>query len=126
MTWREMMLHLAEREPCAKLRLSRPPSVNTGYERKYGMEMHKTPYHKSWIRQAKLEIWGQNWERFETPVAIVYEFNKQHAVEDVANFEKALSDFLVRMQILSDDSLIWFNAQTWGNAKETTVNIFRL
>lgn len=126
MEWREMMLHLAGREPCAKLRLSRPPSVNNGYEHKGEYLINKTQHHKDWIKQARLEMWGQQWELFDTPVAVVYEFNKKYAVEDCANFEKAASDFLVRHNVLKDDSLIWFNAQTWGNAKETIINIFRL
>lgn len=122
-----MMIALAAREPCAQLRLTRPPSVNTGYERKDGMAMHKTPFHKDWIKQARLEMWGQQWQRFDTPVAVVYEFNKrEHYTEDCANFEKAASDFLVRMQVLVDDSLIHFNAQLWGNTQETVINIFRL
>lgn len=88
--------------------------------------MHKTQLHKDWIRQSRLEMWGQNYELFSTPVAIVYEMPKKFAVEDVANFEKAASDFLVRQGVLKDDSLIWFNAQVWGNDKEMVVNIFRL
>lgn len=124
--WRDVAIIIAGREPCAKLRLSRPPSVNTGYERKDGMEMHKTQYHKEWIRQARLEMWGQQYPFFETPVAVVYEFPKKFAVEDCANFEKAASDFLVRQRVLRDDSLIWFNAQTWGHEKEMIINIYKL
>lgn len=126
MHWREGIKLMLEREPCVKLRLSRPPSVNTGYERKDGMEMHKTQFHKDWIKQARLEMWGQRYELFTVPVAVIYEFPKKHAVEDCANFEKALSDFLVRQKVLQDDSLIWFNAQTWGNSRDCLINIFRL
>ena len=120
------MADLAARKPDVVLRLPRPPSVNNAYERKEGFTMHKAPHHKEWIRHARLELWGQNWRPFTGPLAVLYEFPKVNQIEDVANFEKAASDFLVRTSIIKDDSLIWFNAQTWGNSKDMVINLFSL
>lgn len=124
--WRSTMKVLVGREPCCTLRLDRPPSINFLYENAHGFGVKKSRIYKDWIRQANLDMWGQRYPLLDTPIAVIYELPKKYQVEDVGNFEKAASDFLKHRGVIKDDSLIWFNAQTWGNSREMMIYIFRL
>ena len=127
------------REPQTRVVIPAPPSVNklwvNAARKKAGRKEFtsgrvKTDAYKLWIKAAKDALWNQKFKTFDTPVAVMYSFNvPDNRIRDCGNYEKALSDFLVRIGILKDDHLIRQNMQQWmdngcdWDGKELTVEV---
>lgn len=89
-----------------------PPSVNGLYAGK--ARRYKSPRYKAWLSEAEFAFFQQNTPSFAEPVSVHMKFGRpDKRVRDVANYEKATSDFLVNSGVLSDDSLIEDNRQSW-------------
>lgn len=88
-----------------------PPSVNACYVNARRGRFKSARY-KAWLKLARNELIGKRYDIISQPVVAKYSFafaDKRR--RDVANFEKALSDFLVANRVLEDDSLILENTQ---------------
>ena len=61
---------------------------------------------------------------FSSPVQVTYKIGRpDKRVRDLANLEKALSDFLVSCGILADDSLIHRLIMEWADIEGVDVEI---
>ena len=97
--------------------LTTPPSVNQAYVNVRTRGRVKAPCYIQWEKQAKVDLRNQL-DRItlplKTPYGIIYSINKtDNRLRDCANYEKCLSDFLVKMRIIHDDSYILVNIQEW-------------
>lgn len=90
--------------------LPRPPSVNALYANRRGGGRHKTQRYEVWLRgaDAHLLLTGTKLDPMPAgPVAVTYEIAQtDRRKSDIANREKALSDYLVSRGVIADDSLI--------------------
>lgn len=86
-----------------------PPSVNKIYPGD-GKRRWKSADYKAWLDLAHISAKQHNaWGKLvEGPVSVVYNVPRRNdrRREDIGNFEKALSDFLVAAEIIEDDSKI--------------------
>jgi crossover junction endodeoxyribonuclease RusA len=105
------------------LYLPYPPSVNGLYSGK--ARRFKSPKYKEWLKLAGLQNKREG-EIVLPPYAVTYTFKRpDKRKRDVANLEKAVSDFLVSCKFIEDDHLIdritlqWgeFNAPEWVGVK---------
>lgn len=117
----------ARRQPDAVYLLPLPPSLNGMYGTNW--ETHrrfKTAAAREFYKLGGWEVARQRKKQsvksFTTPVAVVYHFPRRlkkdgtpsKAKADVFNREKAVSDLLVKMGVLSDDSLIMSGTVLWA------------
>lgn len=103
-----------------ELWLPRPPSVNGLYVNnpKTGGRFPAKAY-KEWQQEAAISLWQQPRHLVPGPVEVRYIFGRKNKIRsDVFNFEKALSDFLVKMGIIEDDSLIQRGSVEWHTGSE--------
>lgn len=88
-----------------------PPSVNglyAGKERRY-----KSPAYKTW--QSKAVQCLTDAPMVDGPVSVVYTFTRpDKRKRDLGNLEKAVSDILVKMSVIEDDSFIADMRLKWG------------
>lgn len=108
------------KKPALVFTMPTPPSVNEAYvnascgrlkSRRYKMWQSKT---SELLMRAKLCK-----HTLEPPYAVVYSINKKdNRRRDCANYEKCLSDLLVKLSIIQDDSLILCNVQRWMRVKD--------
>ncbi len=83
-----------------KFILPKPPSTNTLYIN-IGRGRAKSQRYKSWIEWAGLSLNAQASKQITGPVAITIKLNK--GTGDLANYEKAIVDLLVRHKCIEDD-----------------------
>ena len=90
----------------------RPTSVNSLYVNRNGRK--KTEKYKTWLAQVGLHMNG--YRTISGPVRVEYVI-KRHADKrkrDLGNYEKAMSDLLVRHGIIDDDSEIQEIVLRWA------------
>jgi crossover junction endodeoxyribonuclease RusA len=101
------------------LRLPFPPSVNSLYD---GGRNTKRRFisdtYRAWLEHAGYALLTQpdRKHRHAGPVQVTYTFcppDKRN--RDVFNYEKAVSDLLVKHEIIEDDSLIRRGVVQWAN-----------
>lgn len=89
-----------------------PPSVNGLYDGK--ARRFKSDRYKAWLDHAGLQN-VMDGEIVPPPYDVTYTFRRPDKRQrDVANYEKAVSDFLVAHGYLQDDSLIDRITLQWG------------
>ena len=74
--------------------------------------------YKRWQEDAYYALLGQKarTHRHKDPVQVTYIFTRPDKRQrDVFNYEKAISDFLVKHQILADDTLIECGIVQWSH-----------
>ena len=100
------------------LALPFPPSVNSLYDGgKNTPRRFTSDRYKRWQEDAYYALLGERHRthRHKGPVRVTYTFcppDKRH--RDVFNYEKAVSDFLTKHQIISDDSQIQRGTVQWA------------
>lgn len=83
----------------------RPPSVNSLFRNAPGKGRVKTSLYKSWIHEAGWMVQAQRPRKITGTYHIKIELKRWTQGRcDVANYEKALSDLLVRQGVVEDDS----------------------
>lgn len=95
--------------------LPMPPSVNALYP---GMRRrHKSKAYNAWIKEAGTEILVQGRKHLSGKVDVLYELGRIHdrRKRDASNYEKGISDLLVSMVIIDDDSLIEHVTIGWSD-----------
>ena len=110
--------------------LPRPPSVNGMYDQRKSGKRVKSKAYLEWMRRSKPILQNQMIEKrifkaIDRPVSVLItiEPNTRHK-QDAANYEKAVSDIMVHMGVLSDDSLIQTNMQRidWDKLKGDVIH----
>lgn len=100
------------------LALPFPPSVNGLYDGgKNTSRRFISDRYKAWQDDAYYALLGQRHRshRHKEPVQVVYTFSPpDKRRRDVFNYEKAVSDFLVKHRIIEDDSLIERGVVQWS------------
>ena len=94
--------------------LPRPPSTNNLYANNRSGGRYKTKEYKTWINAAGWDLKTHNHSRISGEVQIAIglgrERNKDGSLSrrriDAGNFEKAISDLLVRHNLIDDDSFV--------------------
>jgi len=115
------------RKPCFEVTLPFPPSVNSCYVNA-GKKRIKSKSYNYWLSIAKRSFIEQKGlinftNKISSPYAALYLFNRpDNRIRDCANYEKTLTDFLVKMNVLIDDSKINCNVQCWSGKRGNTVN----
>ena|SRR5580698_10610245 len=100
-----------------ELTLPFPPSVNALYDG--GHKSHqrfKNKRYKEWLRESAQALLGQEYVPFAPHLSLEVHYRLSAPDErrrDLANCEKALSDFLVSSKIISDDSMIHRLIMEW-------------
>jgi Holliday junction resolvase RusA-like endonuclease len=91
-----------------------PPTVNKLYAG-YG-KRHNSKDYKAWIKLASATKKGDiNAKMITTECeCVISVVRPDKRVRDVANLEKAVTDFMVKSGYLKDDSLIVRNTQQWA------------
>jgi len=84
-----------------------PPSANNLFVNVPGRGRAKSPEYRKWINEAgwlaKTAVVGKG--TVEPPYIVAYEVPRDRR-RDIGNFEKAASDLLVKLRILTDDKFI--------------------
>jgi crossover junction endodeoxyribonuclease RusA len=80
-----------------------PISTNALFFNKKGKGRIKTPEYRAWIEEAGWEIKRQHVPSFNGPVSLAYELSTKSRM-DLPNCEKGVTDLLVAMGIIPDDS----------------------
>lgn len=103
---------------------TRPPSVNNLFAT-VGRRRIKSRAYKAWLKVAGWEINSQRVQPVAGRVAVAYaiERPKDNRRRDVSNLEKGLSDLLVTMGIIADDSLIDRISIGWAEVEGVRVTI---
>lgn len=100
------------------LHLPFPPSVNSLYDGgKNTNRRFISDRYKRWQQDAGMAILGQRHRnhRHKEPVQVVYTLSPpDKRKRDVFNYEKAISDLLVKHQIIADDTLIERGVVQWS------------
>lgn len=125
--YKEILEKIYFSHPVRTLSLTLPPSVNSCYSNVAGKGRVKTKAYRQWIKFCDnlLSVTKQNIEPLKGKYIVLYELDKpDRRKRDCANYEKALSDYLVSRNILQDDSNIEFNAQLWSGEKGDDVTCY--
>ena len=120
-----------------QIRLPPSPSVNSCYSdvRIYSkikkinvIRRVKNNEYKTWEKEAWiiLKTSHPHFVKFKGYISVLYLIPKSAGKKDCANYEKCLSDFLVAMEIIEDDSKILLNSQAWTDESEVIVYITAL
>lgn len=107
------------------LHLPYPPTVNHLFvnNRRTGGRFPSSEY-KAWQQHAGLVLNTQPYTTVYGPIEVRYVFGRpDKRARDVFNLEKAVSDLLVKMKIIEDDSLIQRGIVEW-NSNIKDVKIF--
>ena len=98
----------------ATYRLPRPPSVNNLYFN-IGRGRQISGHYKQWLNAASMLLMMQRigQQRVAGPYTLVAVFQRGRG--DLGNFEKALSDLLVKMNVIDDDRLAERIILEWGD-----------
>ena len=107
-----------------KITLPFPPSVNGLYATNFKTKRRfKSKQYGEWLNVATVEL-AYVRGTFGEPVRVLYEFGRpDKRRRDVANYEKAVSDFLVSEGILVDDSLIEEITLRWADVEGVEITI---
>lgn len=94
-----------------------PPSVNALYGQRSGRQRYKTKEYKAWEEAAALALFNKPECRYiaGNDLTVRYTFffpNKRK--RDIANFEKAVSDFITSAGVIEDDCHIGVMILTRG------------
>lgn len=117
-------MYIPNRPADLTLWFTAPPSVNAAYKSIDGNKRAKSKAYKEWLKLAAGELLCQKRAYFNGAVCIGYTlFFKDKRVRDVANYEKCMSDMLVKYGILKDDSYIAQNLQQLGQAKHLGLDL---
>lgn len=114
-------------KPVASYELTIPPSVNVCYSNGRNGGRFKNKRYIEWVKLANREMLDQKIIHIKTKVIAFYSFGvPDNRIRDCANYEKVLTDYLVNLSILKDDSLIRCNIQQWEDwePKNRKVRIF--
>jgi Holliday junction resolvase RusA-like endonuclease len=105
-------------------RLPRPPSVNNLFLTKGRLRI-PTPAYKAWRAEAYKMIMVQRVGQVRTPIAGPYraELVVQRSRGDLDNFYKAVSDALVHMGVIVDDSFADEIHLYWGDVEGCMVTV---
>ena len=125
MNWKLLLPTLLVEKPDLVLTLPKPPSINSAYINLPNKGRAKSKSHTKWIKDAERALWGQKIKHFDGKVVVIYEIPRIREIMDCANYEKAISDFLTKIGIIKDDSLIDINIQTWSSTDDLIVNIYK-
>lgn len=91
-----------------------PPSVNVLYRNVSGRGRVKTKEYLAWELEAGTRLRLQRPVLIKGPIRVVVEAVKpDKRRRDLCNLEKALSDLLVKMGVIEDDSLINYIQMEW-------------
>lgn len=129
----EIFKEILNKKPDYKFVLPRPPSVNACYAQA-GKRRIKSKAYNKWIDDANYSLLTggrkiMSDKFIDPPYAIIYSFDvPDKRIRDCANFEKPLSDFLVKLGCIKDDSLIKHNHQYWNDkpGNSVTISIYSL
>ena len=111
------------------LHLPLPPPLSACFANARGPGRVKTARYTAWIMEAVSSARSQlglsePYDTIAVPVAVDYQFGKpDKRRQDVFNREKAVSDLLVRVGILADDSLIDDGRCRWADVDGVVVTI---
>ena len=111
------------------LTLPFPPSVNSLYDGgKNSNRRFISDQYKRWQEDAGMHLLGERDRRHRHigPVEVTYTFarpDKRH--RDVFNYEKAVSDFLVKHSILADDKLIQRGTVQWSISQHPVIVVIQ-
>ncbi len=96
-----------------------PPSINQIFYTDFRTRTrHRSKEYRKWVDLSSQYLLLQKRSFFIEPVCVVYEIYKpDNRKRDLGNMEKALSDFLVSVEILKDDSLIYDLRLFWSTQK---------
>lgn len=122
-------------EPDICFKLPHPISVNNLYaSTRFGRRKKVSAWY-SWYENCNRRFISQGLKapKFLGDVFIIYEIprdsqsGRRAAQKDAANFEKSLSDILVKWEFIKDDTFIFHNHQTWAESgNEVIVSIWDL
>lgn len=90
------------------LQIPLPPSVNALYANVAGRGRVKTARYRTWINAAGWDVSAQRPEPVPGHIAVTYRipWPTDKRRRDIGNLEKAISDLLVKHQLIDDDSKI--------------------
>lgn len=106
----------------ARLDLPFPPTVNTAFATDFKTKRRfKSKAYTDWLTAATLAMGGDA-PMLDGPVVVKYTFTKPRNKDgsenktkrDLGNLEKPVSDFLVKMSVIEDDSFIQRMELAWG------------
>ena len=105
-----------------------PPTTNNLFNNKRSGGRTKSQNYRAWLSAAGGKIMAQRvaWplKCISGPVDVVITLGKpDNRKRDAANYEKAVTDLLVKMGVIDDDSLIQSNTQEWGDVTGAVVSI---
>ena len=91
-----------------------PPSVNALYTNVSKVGRVKTPAYKAWKKEAGLRLNLQRPKKVSGRIRLaIRAVPPDRRKRDLGNLEKAISDFLVDMGVIDDDSLIECQCSCW-------------
>lgn len=91
-----------------------PPSVNALYSNVPKIGRVKTPAYRAWSKEAGLRLNLQRPRRMPGRIRMaIRAVPPDRRKRDLGNLEKAISDFLVDMGVIDDDSLIECQSSCW-------------
>lgn len=106
------------------LTILRPPSTNGLFANASGKGRRKTAAYKQWCRDAGWQIKAQRPPKVTGAYTIEIALMRWRAGRiDVANYEKAVSDLLVAVGVLEDDSLAESVLMTWSGSDPAMAEI---
>ncbi len=99
-------------------RVPLPPSVNALYRNVPGRGRVKTPKYSAWIKSAGWEVISQRPAKLSGSYSVKYSLCRpDNRRRDAENYIKALSDLLVRLQIVEDDSRAVSTTVAWDGTE---------
>lgn len=107
-----------------RLNLPVPPSTNNLFINIAGKGRVPSGGYKRWREAAAETLWQQKIKHFDVPVALTITVEDKGR-RDVDNFAKAICDFLVRHEIIQDDSRKYVRRMTvqFGDVKGCVVEV---
>ena len=108
-----------------ELSLPFPPSVNSLYSTNWlTKKRFKSERYETWISNAITHLQLTHFHYVRGKVKATYEFGRpDNRRRDVANYEKAVSDFLVAAAVLNDDSQIEEITLKWADVEGVRVTL---
>jgi len=99
-------------------RVPLPPSVNALYRNVPGRGRAKSPKYSAWIKSAGWEVISQRPAKLSGLYSVKYSLCRpDNRRRDAENYIKALSDLLVRLQIVEDDSRAVSTTVAWDGTE---------
>ena len=109
-----------------ELFLPMPPSVNAMFGNRKGGR-YKTPVYAAWIEQAGLELLTQRPGRVSGKYEILIQVPRigTRKGSDVGNREKAISDLMTKLGVITDDSYCERIIIEWRNGENVRIVLSR-